>query len=87
MNKPDDVTQEAWDDASMIAGQWCHPIHHDFQVLAQDIARAIMAAEKRGEEREREACAKVAEERDEDGAIWPDGYEIARFIRERGDAK
>jgi len=56
--KPEDITQEVWRAAE-----------HAFYDSAPNavgaveaIARAIMAAEKRGAEREREACARMADE-------------------------
>lgn len=58
--KPEDISQEAWDAAAR-----CVPPYVSSKIIA-DIARALMAAEKRGEEREREACiAACAKEADD----------------------
>jgi len=73
--KPDDVTQEAWDEAR-------HVLSNGFEILIESvehavrIARAIMAAEQRGAEREREACAQVA-----DNLFYPDETKISSGIR------
>lgn len=60
--KPEDISQEVLDSAD---GLWTDLANYAGGKTRDDetvlIARAIMAAEKRGEEREREACAKVAE--------------------------
>lgn len=65
--KPDDVTDAVWaearrwfdDAADSETGNphWC-------QMRQEDIARVIQSAEKRGEERERKACAEIKAERD-----------------------
>lgn len=91
--KPEDIPQEVWDQVAHIHSQ---PFHwRGPEEVAQIVARAIMAAEKRGEEREREACAAVADE-----YVWDDhalaqatgvgravhhqSVEIAAAIRNRG---
>ena len=65
MSKPEDVTDEAWEFASE-AAQVVFDASVDLYEIGKSgadpqlvIARAIMAAEKRGEEREREACAAI----------------------------
>lgn len=55
MSEPDDISQEAWDEAIRL---WRDDELDPGEVI---IARAIMAAEKRGEEREREAIIQVCE--------------------------
>ena len=60
MSKPGDTSQEAWDEAYRRAEEFTFELG-DFLETVEIIARAIMAAEQRGEEREREACAQLAE--------------------------
>lgn len=61
MSKPDWCPQEIWDEADSISGSVGYQGPVEFTEL---VARAILAAEKRGEEREREACAVVAQGED-----------------------
>jgi len=55
---PDDVMKRA----RAVSSEWFPYGHHDEALLCEQIARALMAAERAGAERERERCAKVAEE-------------------------
>lgn len=58
MTRPDDVPQKVW----KVAGRALGSPSFTRQTVQARIARAIMAAETRGEERERERCAKIADE-------------------------
>lgn len=72
MSKPEDVTDEAWDAARKWLREPVADTHgnHLLYFLSYDferygmavLARAIMASEKRGEERERVACAAIAQD-------------------------
>ncbi len=70
MVKPDWCPQGVWD-AAIRAEGGSNP------ALVEKIARAIMAAEKRGEEREREACAVEAEKEEYGNHI---AQRVARII-------
>ena len=76
MSKPEDVTDEAWEEVRELLtaptrelGCWdvwaISPDGFAEKIMALT-ARAIMAAEKRGEEREREACAQQVNDRAEE---------------------
>lgn len=74
MSKPDWCPQEVWDEAEKPELR----IAIDYEAgqlwdVRPTIARAILAAEKRGEEREREACAQVASGGYSDKATSPFG--------------
>jgi len=64
MSKPEDISQEAWDAADDMAFFNPSTENRDGRLnrykLRETIARAILSAEKRGEAREREACAAIA---------------------------
>jgi hypothetical protein len=70
MTKPDDIDQDAWDTGARMAGEYLSWLHagnsaghlseHAVSAMADTIARAIMSA--RAEERE--ACAKIADDRE-----------------------
>ncbi len=65
MSKPDWCPQEVWDEAFKAmppVNQEAYDKSPFAMVLHLGFARAILAAEKRGEEREREACALAANE-------------------------
>jgi hypothetical protein len=84
MSKPDDIPQDVWDKAQAvesdcISATWNGPAKGTRTISETIIARAIMSAEKRGEERERAACELVAQD-------WTGGAEyIAAEIRKRGE--
>lgn len=59
--KPDDIPQEVWGDAVKAVYAGRGRISTKDGPTFERVARAIMAAEKRGEEREREACAVLAD--------------------------
>lgn len=66
MSKPEDIPQDVWDAAEVVAKEATRDAMRDplmpyFVTVSPYIARAILSAEKRGEEREREACAQVAD--------------------------
>lgn len=67
MSKPEDIPQDVWDSADDMV--FYDPATENLDgslnryKLRESIARAVLSAEKRGEEREREACAVAAEER------------------------
>jgi len=98
MSKPDDIAQDVWDEAIRRSGVYAESAGDTLGELRLDFARAILAAEKRGEEREREACAVTAEERHHSwgthaqikGIEVEDDIsacaEIAAAIRKRGEA-
>ena len=65
MSKPEDVPQDVWDEATQHVAQIPIRSQRAWDRSKSIIARAIMAAEKRGEEREREACALHLEMRGE----------------------
>jgi hypothetical protein len=74
MSKPDDITQEVWDEAIRLYDETYLPnCPEDFAV---PVARAIMAAIAQ----EREECAKVAERTDR---YWDASPAIADAIRSR----
>lgn len=83
--KPEDIPQDVWDAATRTV--------LDTESHTHGIARAIMAAEKRGEERERKACVYAAQSisANNDRAItWYVGFHEARSaaaaaIRKRGE--
>ena len=52
MIKPDDIPDWAWESARMLCDQ--------YEFDREAIARALIAAHRRGAEEERERCAKVA---------------------------
>lgn len=64
---PDSVMEEARKAAANIMDNAClgeHWVKNGVDAaLRKDIKDAILAAEKRGEERERERCAKIAEQK------------------------
>jgi len=64
MSKPEDVSQEAWDAADAVT---VGTMAFGSPLLTASLARAIMAAEKRGEERESEAILTLASE-----YVWDD---------------
>lgn len=79
MSKPEDIPQDVWNVAEAKAIDYLNwfgaALKSDDQyVLAQTIARAILAAKAE----EREACAQVADE-------YQYTY-VARRIRKRGEA-
>lgn len=56
--KPEDISQEAWNRAYCHAEETTTELGpYAFKDVRRVVAEAIVAAEKRGEEREREACA------------------------------
>ena len=57
MSKPEDMKQEVWEAAEAVWRDDLHMANDRFGGV-EAIASAILAAEKRGEEREREACAQ-----------------------------
>lgn len=61
--KPEDIPQEVWDTATQHVAQMPVRSQRAWNHAKTVIARAIMAAEKRGEEREREACADYHDEK------------------------
>jgi hypothetical protein len=62
MSKPDDIPQDVWNTATVALYGSAPPEYvRANRVLISRCARAIMAAEKRGEERERAACAEMAD--------------------------
>jgi hypothetical protein len=79
--KPDDVPQDAWDAAVRCTGiGGGHEFAGVRDAQRQSIARTIMSAEKRGEERERAACEQVILD------YPPEGFNAALFERtERHD--
>lgn len=81
MSKPDDVSQSAWDAAER-AFYYSEPGPGG---AVEAIARAIMAAEKRGEEREREAILQF----EFDLPIYRTGADcviaVREYIRKRGE--
>ena len=80
MSKPEDVPQDVWDEATQHVAQIPIRSQRAWDLAKSIIARAIMAAEKRGEEREREACALIAEvERRSDLSI-KHGYKPTWFV-------
>lgn len=89
--KPDDVPQDVWAEANRLAGELMLGSDMAFQPEngTDLIAQAIMAAEKRGEEREREAViAAINELPGMDDADCCGGFEKAcedaiKAIRER----
>lgn len=103
MSKPEDISQEAWSIASKVgqADCGCAPGRrrvngtshaNDCWERVEAIARAILSAEKRGEEREREACAEAGADACEQfvrykiGSAWSDeaGNAVEAAIRKRG---
>ena len=63
MSKPEDVSQDVWEAAIKCAETVLRNLDQDdFKMEVGLIARAIMSAEKRGEEREREAIITLASE-------------------------
>jgi hypothetical protein len=90
MSKPEDVSQEAWDAAWGVEA-WARPHYaagtaeNDKTKVVEIIARALMAAEKRGEEREREACADLSIKEGKHLAEAAIGSYIAKVIRKRGE--
>lgn len=104
MSKPEDIPQDVWDEAFLAMPPISREAYERSpfsMVLHLGFARAIMAAEKRGEEREREACAELAsdyqptpsllpfttDEMNEAAAVGQDfaADEIAAAIRKRGE--
>lgn len=92
MSKPEDTPQDVWDGAVRLYSYLVSPLH-DEQIVIHDttlIARAIMAAKAE----EREACAKIADDDDQELTVWgQDGNSraaqqtaraIAAAIRKRG---
>lgn len=55
MSKPVDIPQDVWAIAEEVGP---HPAYASMDEIHERIARAIIAAEKRGKIREREACAE-----------------------------
>lgn len=76
--KPEGVSQEVWE-AAFDAGENAY-MAFSFDDAQAIVARAIMAAEKRGAEQEREACADLVEGSDS----WVSRFELAAAIRNRG---
>lgn len=61
MGKPEDISQDVWDEAEYhVTGP--RPTRDDEWETVELVARAIMAAEQRGEEHENKACASLAGE-------------------------
>lgn len=60
MTRPEDVPEWAWDEAEAIAMGFY--LAGPTEASRRGIARALLAAEQRGAEREGEACAKLAEQ-------------------------
>lgn len=73
--KPDETVLQA--DILLAAAAECD----NEDELLEAIAHALKAAEQRGAERERERCARIAEETEDGIAVWPDGHDIATAIR------
>lgn len=73
MTKPDDIPQDVWDAANMVSAVWKMPGSDNHLALTVEIGLAIMA--------EREACARVAEER---SPLWEEMEAVAAAIRNRG---
>lgn len=80
--KPDDVTDAVWAAATGLANELMLGSDMAFQPEngTDMIARAIMSAEKRGEEREREACAVIAETMKDSPVYYVDGRPNAQPI-------
>jgi hypothetical protein len=65
MNRPDDIPEWAWEKARAEIAQWSRVMDFlpiDKAIICEGVSRALMAAERRGAERENEECAKVADE-------------------------
>lgn len=65
MSKPEDIPAEVWDEAFKAmppVNQEAYDKSPFAMVLHLGFARAILAAEKRGEERERESCAAIVDD-------------------------
>lgn len=99
MSKPEDIPQEVWDiaDGVRLAQRWLpYAMTNYSRATTEFISRAIMAAEKRGEEREREACADLVFSTPATiehpagplyGAGWAAAVQLIRIaIRKRGEA-
>jgi hypothetical protein len=56
------IPEWAREEARKIADVWQHPMHHDHQILSQDIARTLLAAEQRGLEKAAAHLGKMAQE-------------------------
>jgi hypothetical protein len=62
MGKPEDISDEVWSEAKAAAGGWMAAGESESNAaLIESVARAILAAEKRGEERERERAKDMAD--------------------------
>lgn len=90
MTLPEGITPEAWEKARGAYLTIC-AIGGTDSDFVEAIARALMEAEARGTEREREACALIALANTSAPKIWEDGRwispacrEIAVAIRQRG---
>lgn len=79
MNRPDDISEALWNACGRIVNAQGHYATHE---AIEPVARAIMAAEKRGEEREREAILYVVTPYNHRDT----GREIYAAIRKRGEA-
>lgn len=62
MKWPDGVPSDILSTANQCAAIWHHEFHHDYQILAQDFAKALLE--------ERERCALYLEKRAE--GLWVD---------------
>ena len=74
MNRPEGISESAWKAAKAVADTWQSPVHHDHQLLQEDVARAIQAAQ----EAERERCARHLN----DGCTIVDGEPLDPAIPE-----
>lgn len=84
MSKPEDISQEVWEKAREAIEPWLGPTNQYRHDCQEDIARAILAAEKRGEDREREACADTCDRlAGTDGFDTSTGQALAQEIRAR----
>lgn len=72
MNPPKGIDPKVWEMAIALADIWQAPMHHDYQIFAEDVAGAIQKAI----EAENEACAMEA-------MRWQDGIDAAEHIRRR----
>lgn len=65
MTRPDDIPEWAWSKADQLAGVgWGSQGQGIRETFVREIARALVAAERRGIEAERERCARVADDRE-----------------------
>jgi len=95
MTRPEDIRQDVMDIAVSIEGDIPSRISGANRVFIRAvIARAIMAAEKRGEDRERDACFALAATHGRWGTTWEHNHtalpqvvsrEIGAAIRKRGE--